>query len=200
MTVPPATLERHRQILGELAELSLALARRFQEEAMAAPIEEAHGLVLGFQRVSRSLRQTLALEARLERDHARALVEAARHADEDRRARVDARRRQVDVTLTRLIWTEGERAEIGANLVELSRRLDEECAFDRFLDGPVDHLINRLRQDLGLPANDAALDFATIAPDPSAPAGPPSGPSPLSEQGRMRGLSEPSDLITDRSG
>ena len=154
MSAPPDMAERHCLLLGELAELSMSLARRLHEQAMAA--EPAEGLVLAFQRVSRSLRQTLALEAKLEREHRRGALEDARLADETRRARVKARRSQVNAALTRLIWTEGERCEIGEHLVDLNRLLEEESFHDGFLDDPVEAVIARIREDLGLPANDAA--------------------------------------------
>ena len=95
------------------------------------------------------------------------LVEAGimRLADETRRERVKARRAQVKTTLTRLIWTEGERGERGERLVDLERLLEQESLHDGFLDDPVEAVIARLREDLGLPANDAAATSSDPSPD-----------------------------------
>jgi len=216
MSEPSDTVERHRRFLARVAELSLSLAERLHERAMEAEsVEEAQGLALAFQRVTRSLRQTLALEARLEREERRGLVEDRRLAAEDHRQQLGARKRYVGDVGSRLIWTEAEGDEVGALLVDLKRWLDEEAFFeDEFLATPVEALIERLREDLGL--IEAELDeeeeeVEADPPDPSPLAGSeasrtvPSGcPSRqrfgemvrpdggLPEEGRMRGLSDPS--------
>lgn len=150
--------ERHRLILGELADMSLSLARRLHEEAMAADPAQAEGLVLAFQRVSRSLRQTLALEARLERERTRAIIEAARLAEEERRTRRSDRRGQVKAVLSQLIWTEAERWETSDLLAELERRVEAHCLDEAFIAAPVEAVIARLRAELGFPANDEGRD------------------------------------------
>jgi regulator of protease activity HflC (stomatin/prohibitin superfamily) len=159
---------RYGRMLDELAELGMGLARRMHERAMEAEgPEEAERLALAFHRLSRSVRQTIALQARLERDARRDVVEAQRHAQEVRVERVKARRAQVDAQVSRLIWTEAERSETSSLLLELGRALAEESLSDTFLDGPVDVLIERIKADLGLAANDARAEAA----GPSAPAG-----------------------------
>jgi len=193
----------------------MSLAERLHERAMEAEsVEEAQGLALAFQRVSRSLRQTLALEARLEREERRDLVEDRRLAAEDHRQQLSARKRYVGDVGSRLIWTEAERDDVGALLVDLKRWLDEEAFFeDEFLSSPVEALVERLREDLGLieAELDEDDDDGEDASDPSPLAGSeasrtvPSGcPSRqrfgemarpdggLPEEGRMRGLSDPS--------
>ena len=201
-------MDRHRQLLGELADMSMALARRFHDAALEAPVEEAQGLVLGFQRASRNLRQTLALEARLEREARRAVVEIAA----ERQARRETRRLQVKSTLSNLIWTERESLDLGRLLLELDGRIDMASLGEAFLDDPVETVIARLRHDLGLPANDAGLEggvsdpSALSDPSPSPDPSPLQDPSPLAgegglpEEGRMRGLSELSGESYLRSG
>ena len=159
--------ERRGRILAELAELGMGLARRVHERAMAA--EDAHDadrLTLAFHRLSRSVRQTLALEARLEREDQRAAVEDERRAEDHRRGRVQARRDQVDATVRRLIWTEAERRERGELQAGLDKILAEACAAETFLEGPVEALIARIREDLGLAANDAGLPPPGQGADP----------------------------------
>jgi hypothetical protein len=155
-------MDRHRQLLGELADMSMALARRFHDAALEAPVEEAQGLILGFQRASRNLRQTLALEARLEREARRAVVEIAA----ERQARRETRRLQVKSTLSNLIWTERESLDLGRLLLELDGRIDMASLGEAFLDDPVETVIARLRHDLGLPANDAGLEGGGSDPSP----------------------------------
>src|SRR5215218_9053697 len=78
MATPTAMRERQDRILGELSELGLALARDLQARALAAEtVAEAADLGLAFQRVALSVRQALALEAKLERDRQAAERELA---------------------------------------------------------------------------------------------------------------------------
>ncbi|MBS0332271.1 MAG: hypothetical protein JSS35_05850, partial [Proteobacteria bacterium] len=64
-----AKRERAEQMLGELAELSLMLARDLAAEARAAEApEERTALTEASEKMSRCVRLTLALDAKLERD------------------------------------------------------------------------------------------------------------------------------------
>jgi hypothetical protein len=157
MTGAMEMTDRHGRLLAELSELGLSLARKIHEQAMAADTPEATAeLAMAFHRISRSARQTMALEAKLKRDHDRDLIEdAARTADRDQAARKH-RKAQVDTAISRLIWTEAERdedLETGDLLVELKNILDEESLSEDFLDGPVEPLIARIREGLGLAAS-----------------------------------------------
>ena len=61
--------QRHGRILARLSELGLAHAERLHDQAMAAEDPKAAAeLGLTFHRVSRSIRQSIALEAKLVRD------------------------------------------------------------------------------------------------------------------------------------
>lgn len=74
--------ERHGRVLARLLELGLALAERVQEQALAAPdAKSAADLGLAFHRIARTVRQSIALEARLVRDAERAERELQRDAD-----------------------------------------------------------------------------------------------------------------------
>src|SRR5690349_14267659 len=88
--------ERHGRGLAELAELGLSLARHLHECALAAETpEQAAAAAAAFHRISRSVRQTMALEAKLERDRLRADREAESHAVRNSEAQVQRRRAQV---------------------------------------------------------------------------------------------------------
>ena len=120
----PEALDREDAMLAELAELDLALARHVQACAMAA--EDPHvvsELARGYQRVARSLRQTLALKAQLKRD----LADNAREALETPPERppldpthVLKRCDAVRTAVRRIIWDEqeGEHADYLHDLVD----------------------------------------------------------------------------------
>jgi hypothetical protein len=98
------------------------------------------------------VRQTLALEARLERDRKLAAREAAQEAAQQRIDRVQKRRGQVRDAVVRLIWTEyeGEEAE---DLAEEAESLAFALSYeDDFLEAPIEACIARIREALGLSA------------------------------------------------
>jgi hypothetical protein len=190
-----ARRERQDAVLAELSELGLTLARELHARALAAETpQEADRLALAFQRVSRGVRQTSALELKIERDRRTAEREdrdaereAARRkalrqpcaADEDdepvdpevaeRQARVGDRFRRVRGALNRLMWDEAERDEEEFEILsdDLENRLDEAARREDFLDVPIDTLIRQLKSDMGL-SGDLRLT-ACEAPPPLAP-------------------------------
>jgi hypothetical protein len=113
--------DRDEAMLAELAELDLALAKRVHACAMAAEDPEQVGvLARSYQRVARSLRQTLALKAKLRRDR-----ETDRRANPPPAPRYDAtrvarRQDELRVAMRRVIWdeTEGERCDWLFDLLE----------------------------------------------------------------------------------
>lgn len=164
MQAPADMAERHGRILTELADLGLELARDLQGRARAASGEAAAGeLARAFHNVARSVRQTLALEARLERDRKLAAREAAHEAARERIDRVQKRRGQVRDAVARLIWTEyeGEEAE---DLVDEAESLAFALSYeDDFLEAPIEASIARIREALGLTAEPAATGEAPEA-------------------------------------
>lgn len=152
---PDDMAERHGRMLKRLGEMAMALAEETYEAAMSAEDpQERERLKACFHRLSRSVRQTVALEARLERMRHRQVLETERRLDEVRQARVKRRRAQVDASLTRLIWTEAERCDYGDLVVELTKILNEEALSEDFLDGPVEDLVARIKADLGFVDDD----------------------------------------------
>jgi len=185
--LPDDMAERHGRMLKRLGEMSMALAEEtFEAARNAKDPQERERLAAAFHRLSRSLRQTLALEARLERERHRQRIEAERHADELRQVRVKGRRDQVNASLTRLIWTEAERCDYDDLLRDLDKILNDEALREDFLDGPVEDLIERISADLGFVNEEDEED--EDVPDPS----PLAGEGGLPEEGRMRGLSDAS--------
>jgi hypothetical protein len=167
--------ERHGRILAELAELGLSLARGLHARAGAAETpQDAERLALAFHGLSRSVRLTLALEARLERERLKAAREDRDHAARDLRERVYVRKAQVRAAVTRQVLaeaeTEGEDAE--ALLDDLHERLEEEALYEAFALGPVEACIARIRSGLGLAPEPCANDPQPPAAVPRPP-GPP---------------------------
>lgn len=148
--------ERHARVLGRLAELGLAAAEDLQGRLAAArDAAEAERLAMAFHRVSRCVRLTLALESKLARERCE-IDKAERGAAS---VRTEARRKQVRAVLVREIWRECERETAEGLTAALDVRLKVETLFEGFLDGPVETVIDRLREELGLKdvgsANDA---------------------------------------------
>jgi hypothetical protein len=169
--------ERCDRMLGELSELGMALARDLAARALAAETpEQATNLALAFHRISRSLRQTLALEAKVERDRRAGANEAERQARvkaEGAGVRIEHRKIRVRDGLNRLLWEEAERneEEFEAIADELDARLDEAALREDFEDIPIETLILQIKSDMGL-AGELKLTACTPpAPTPDYPIG-----------------------------
>jgi hypothetical protein len=157
-------LERHADALKTLAERALALACAVQERALTAETgAEMAELSMAFHRISRTLRQCLALEAKLVRDAERAAREALAEAEREGVGRARRRKDQLRTVLRReILAAVGEADEddeddiAGTRLEHLESLLDEDELSDDFLALPVPDQIARLRYDLGLA--EAAVD------------------------------------------
>jgi hypothetical protein len=147
------TTERQDRILAELSELGLVLARDLQARALQAEdAKTAADLSLAFHRISRSIRQTLALEAKLERDRQRQEREVRSDLAREAQGQVQKRWSQLSATVQREIWTEAEGDEAEHLLNDLDDWLEVEALSDDFALAPIETQIERIRQDLGLPA------------------------------------------------
>jgi len=168
--------QRAEQILGELAELGLMLARDLAVQARAAETpEEKVALTEAFQQTSRAVRLTLALDARLERDAAREAREAAKDArTQDAEARLresqimkaaqaahrgltqpspaETQKTRVRNVLNRLLWneSEGDQADYEVLLEDLDARLYEAEDAPGFAELPIEVLAHRLKTDMRL--------------------------------------------------
>jgi hypothetical protein len=133
----------------------MALARDLQARALAAKDDAvAADLALAFHRVSRSLRQTLALRAKLGRDHTLGLRDDAKARARDVRDRVYDRKKQVRAALSRLIWTEAESQDDAEQLIDvLDAHLDDAALLDEtFADQPLADCIARIGAEMRLVA------------------------------------------------
>jgi hypothetical protein len=195
-----ATTEKRARagaMLGELAEHGLMVAKelavRLRECEDAG---EAVALANAFQKVSRVVRMTLALDFKLDRDAARDAREAqaieaerlqaeADAADDapvtvaSRRANpIEGRKTRVANLLNRLLWTESEGDEYEYEILtdDLTSRLEEAALSPDFETLPIETLVQRIGADMGL---SGTLTLSLCEGPPGA-----AGPSPpLSDSG-----------------
>ena len=171
---------RAEAMLGELAELGLMVARELAVRLRASEdADESVALAGAFNKVTRVVRLTLALDAKLDRDAGRdaavaaqqvreqaqgdAAGNAARAAEQRREADraaaahaaadpVEARKTRVRGLLNRLLWTEseGEQDDYEVLVEDLEARLGEAALSPDFLDLPIEALARRVIADMGL--------------------------------------------------
>lgn len=167
-----ATADPAEAILADLATMDLSLAKHLHACAMNADdVDEIVNLSRAYQRISRSVRQSLALHARLKRERERAEREAQTRPtppppkparDEHR---IAERQDDLRASVQRLIWSEYERAETededeaGYFFDLLEQRLESAVRHDTFglvtrdgdwVEEPLDDHVVRVCRDLGL--------------------------------------------------
>jgi hypothetical protein len=203
---------RHLAMLRELAEIGMALARALGQQALAAleapapeapetaPSDPVHPAPvrpdpgLGFARVARAVRQTIALEARIiaDRDAPPRPPRPERHPGRRPGRHPDPRHATIRRVLHEAAAADARGAAPATVLREIDERLDDELDADLDQDIPVADIIVAICNDLGL-ARDLAQqsdEFVAIislagssrpeddpACDPSAP--PPILPPPV---------------------
>jgi hypothetical protein len=155
MTHPGADIDPAEAMLAELAGLDLTLARHVHACAVATedPSEVAD-LARAYQRIARSLRQSLALHARLKRDRERTERENPPPSKPTRDPACPAERKAaLRTAVRRLAWAEYEHEPQEAldAFDRIEQRL-ELLAHDETWDTPSldDHVI-KLCRDLRLP-------------------------------------------------
>jgi hypothetical protein len=149
MTAAADMAERRARALALLFESGEAAVRAARGRLEAAEsADEFAQAALALQRVSRSLRQTLALEDKLARAAERRAA-AAEEALAKRRAQArQARRDQLSVMVTRAVWDEYEPDAPAEREDRLFELLDEEEVLDDFLDAPIEAQAERLCRKL----------------------------------------------------
>jgi hypothetical protein len=176
-------------MLGELAELGLMLARDLAVQARAAEdAQEKVALAAAFQKTSRAVRLTLALDFQLERQAARADREAELQSREDLAARdrgereaaqlaesaadpadlppAERQKARVRNVLNRLLWAEaeGDREEFDVLVEDLAARLDEAAQAEGFADLPIEALAQRLKSDMQIEGRLVVTTARGLAP------------------------------------
>jgi len=172
MDSTPNWAERRDVALLELAELGMALARELAGRAKgAASALEAERLAHAFDRISRTVRLTFALQSRLERE----ALQVRREARGDHAKQAELRHSQVRAAVRRDITAEASDREHERLLLrELDHTLEEAILYEDFATGPLAAVINRIRKGLGLPPEEAANDPApNLSGKAAAATGPP---------------------------
>ena len=186
MNAPPVlTPERIDAMLSIMAEVCLGSVVEAGQRQKAAPDDEAFersGRALN--QACRNLRQTIALKQRFDREEtakareAHAAAEADRKAAErDRHARVEFKRKRVRRHLENLVWDEYDDEEAEAFCHDVDQRLSDLVHEDDFLDTPIEDLIARLADDIGL-NDEPEPETVEAAPEPPPTEPAPEEPSP----------------------
>jgi hypothetical protein len=191
MSRQPAKQARAEAMLGELAEVGLMVAKELAARLRESEdVDQTVALANAFQKVSRVVRLTLALDFKLDRDATRdaqaeareaqkAAVEAAAEAEAAAPQHPaphpgDVRKDRVRNLLNRLLWneSEGDAEEYDILLDDLSARLDEAALSADFETLPIETLARRIVADMGLSgeltlsvSEAAAMDAGTPAPE-----------------------------------
>ena len=148
---PSDDLDEDLRILARAATRDEAAAERVHEKLMAAEeTAEIAELARAAQRLNRSLRQTLALKARLKREARAAQREEARGAAEDQARASADRKAAIRARVREMIWTEAEAPDCHTLIEDLDDRLSDAERLDGFADAPVAAHVARLRGELGL--------------------------------------------------
>jgi hypothetical protein len=185
MGCQPQKQARAEAMLGELAELGLMVAKDLAVRVRECEDpEQAVALANAFQKASRVVRLTLALDFKLDRDLAREAREAERAQGETVRAEAaraaqapapartptptEARKRRVGKLLHRLLWNEaeGDSEEFEVLQEDLSARLAEAALSPDFETLPIETLARRVIADMGL-SGELTLSLCEGAPAPA---------------------------------
>jgi len=166
------TLERSDVMLDELARMGLTLARDLHRRASETEDDEAAvRLALAFHHVSRSVRQSVALSARLQRERRRDAEVRLDSAERRAAARIEDRTGRVRAAVEQLSWTETADWRTLSRREKLELLLNAEAASDDFLEGPVEAPIARIARAMGLTLRAVPTVGAPEAPAPEDPIG-----------------------------
>jgi hypothetical protein len=134
----------------------MAMARGLRDEMEAAETPETKARAMAsFTKIARTVRQCVALEARLERDATRAAVEAQAREDGHLQRRIRRRKAHVTRWIQRAICNDAQDDDEGDDLAaermeDLRERLDENLLDADFADRPLGEVVALLCADLGL--------------------------------------------------
>ena len=143
--------ERHARDLAELTAIGLESVRDLRDRQLAAEdADVAARAALALHRVMRGVRQSMALEAKLDRDRLSAERDARNRAAQVRMIKTHEHRERIRHRVERLIWDEAERSDAEELYKKLDDLLDEAELDETFLDQPVERFIARFAKALGV--------------------------------------------------
>jgi hypothetical protein len=147
----PDRAERRLRILQELAEIGMDLARAVQRRALAAedPAVVANP-ALSFSRIARAVRQTVALEAKLDQDRQAVMAERAERRARDARLQAHKHKARIRDLVERAIDAEASGDAAEDLLCDLNERLEDADDLAAFADRPVAEIVAHICRELGL--------------------------------------------------
>jgi hypothetical protein len=164
-----ARTQRHLETLQELAELGMRMARAVTEQAVqqaeaGEPVVGDPGLVLS--RIARSVRQTIALEAKLAEDHR---AGAAKRIAGETQVRAARGKRQVKALVERAIEADAEQTDTENLFFDLVERLEVDYEDADFADRPVAELASASAATSASPPTPASGKTAGRSRKPTSP-------------------------------
>jgi hypothetical protein len=146
---------RDIDMLGRLAEQGFEIASDIARLSKAAEsVEAAQGCAMAHARISRAIRLTLMLRAKLIQD----LQAFDRNEVYHARTAVEHRKDRVQRVVERVIDTEAASPDAAERLVEdLAERLDDDDVYGDVMSRPVSELVAMICKDLGLDPDWPAL-------------------------------------------
>lgn len=176
---PPLTPEHIDSLFALLAEAGAVGLRKVRARMEAAETDEAvERMGRSLQAVGRYLRQTLALKLRFDREQASLATERRREAEVEHQetqrvhdAAVVRKRKQVCGHFERVLWNEYEHDDAKEFFDGVQHCLDDLAEDGEILDTPLETLILRVADQLGLLDNDdedEPEDGETLAEAPEA--------------------------------
>jgi hypothetical protein len=148
---------RQVQLLGELAELGLDIARAIARQASGQSVEAVveGDVALAYARVSRAVRLTLMLQAKLIEEFQAAADEAAEV--KARLAPAYRAKARVEAIVERVAESAHDEDTVDRLISEAAERLDDEDLYGDLLERPLSELVARICKDLGLEPDWAEL-------------------------------------------
>ena len=184
-------------MLDELAEIGMELARDLRRQA-ADPDHDGGDLGLKFARVARAVRQTLALQTRLEEAQALQVRETqarAAKATLERQLKARDRRYEASDVVERLMEAENPDWDMEAFDTELADWLADQNR-DTFLDAPLGEVVAAICRDLELSPDWSRWSDEAWAADAAAAAEIPEPPDPPDQPDPPQHADLPAMLFT----
>ena len=187
MQAPPVlTAERIDAMLSIMAEVCLeSVVEAGQRQKAAEDFEAFERSGRTLQRACRNLRQTIAMKQRHDReeakkaDDARKAAEGVRvQAERSRRDAVGVKRNRVLRHFERVLWDEHEDEAAHEWFEAVDGCLDDLAEDPNFLETPVETLIQRLADDIGLGEEELEAAADRVPPPPNDPPTSPASSAP----------------------
>lgn len=190
MSIEITMQERHGRVLAELAEVGMVMVRRLSEAMVRTEDVQIQAQIgLAFHRVSRAVRQTMALEFRLAQEAGR--EDVVRRTPSPTPATTTSRAPTPPrPTAERVGWNEYERSDSDEALDALDALLNAEDLDVNAVHEAVEATMTRLRRDLA--ADPLLVKAGVLSPDTPGSAligakHPPAGQQPRNRRSELMG-------------